>query len=314
MQVNSNSSPTIQDDFNQQTNSSNSVDLVENKKVSDTSNPPSANIPTNSVVSEPSKQPTQLSDKYKQYTSLESNYFRSMLNSALPSNKPQPSSQASTNSKTETAKATNDPSKPAVKDNLDTNWDKVDKDINQNKYNDIIRKAVEDPNNSFPEITPIELKALIWQESKFKPEANSPKGAKGLVQIMDNTAKEGDLNINGPGKDPRLIPEKAIPAALKILGKNFDYVNKDRKNDKGEIISRGLNYYNQGKPLPREEKLKLTLAAYNGGHPQVQRALKKAYGDRIPPNGPKFEDIKPYLSSRQTQEYAPKILERASQK
>ncbi|KAF0247898.1 MAG: hypothetical protein FD167_2704, partial [bacterium] len=199
------------------------------------------------------------------------------------------------------------------KDNLDTNWDSVKKGINQNEYNSIIRKAVEDPNNRFPEITPIELKALIWQESKFEPKAGSSKGAKGIVQIMDNTAKEGGLNIDGSGEDPRLVPEKAIPAALKILGKKFDYVNKDRKNNKGEIISRGLNYYNQGKPLPREEKLKLTLAAYNGRHTLVQEALKKAYGDNIPPNGPKFEDIKSYLS-KETQNYVPVILERASKK
>jgi soluble lytic murein transglycosylase-like protein len=334
MQVTSNYSPTTQDDFNQQTNTSNSL---ENKQVSDTSNPPSVNIPTNSVVSEPSKQSTQLSNKYQQYNSLESNYFRSMLNSALPNNKTQTPSQTSTNiksgdssvkqpnsstqatstnttdSKTETAKATNDPSKPAVKDDLDTNWDKVEKGVNQNKYNDIIRKAVEDPNNPFPEITPIELKALIWQESKFNPEAGSSRGAKGLVQIMNNTAKEGGLDINGPGEDPRFIPEKAIPASLKILDKKFDYVNNDSKNKKGEIISRGLSYYTQGKPLPKEEKLKFALASYNGGHPRVKEALKTAYGDNIPPNGPKFEDIKPYLSE-ETQNYVPAILKRASEK
>ncbi|MBI4850613.1 MAG: transglycosylase SLT domain-containing protein [Acidobacteria bacterium] len=328
MQVTSNYSPIAQDDFNQPANTSNLVDNKNPTDATETSNTLSsdpysspASIANNSVVREPAKQPDSLSNKYQQYTSLESNYFRNLINASVPS-KPQNPSQpaASTNSanstdaKTETAKATNDTLKPAVKDNLDTNWDQVSKNVNQNKYNNTIRKAVEDPNNPFPEMTPIELKALLWQESKFDPtDVNGKSGATGIAQIRSNTAAEGGLKLDGSGKDPRKDPNQAIPAVPKILAKKFDYVNNTYKNREGEITSKGLNYYNQGKPLPREEKLKFALASYNGGHPRIRKALEKVYGDNIPPNGPKFEDIKPYLS-KETQNYVPLILERASTK
>lgn len=326
MQIASNSFPATQDNFDQQTNSSNSINdnnSIDGKEGSGalSSDPYSlpVNTANNTIIKESPKQ--QQPNKYQQYTSLQSDYAKDLLNKLIP-NSPQNLSQQTpsantSGSKTEATKTANNTSTPAVKDNLDTNWDKVSKGAEQNKYNDIIRKAVEDPNNPFPEITPIELKALIWQESKFKENAVSPKGAKGLVQITDITAKDIGLNTKEQGKDPRYTPEIAIPAALDILNKNFNYVNVNSKENGKEngkeksIVYKGLNYYNQDKPLPKDEKLKFALAAYNGGQKTVKVALKKAYGDNIPAGGPKFEDLKPYLPD-ETQNYVSIILERAS--
>ena len=62
------------------------------------------------------------------------------------------------------------------------------------------------------------LTALVWQESKFRIEVRSPRGAVGLMQLMPNTAKELDV------KDP-FDPEQNIIAGSKYLStllKEFD--------------------------------------------------------------------------------------------
>lgn len=58
-------------------------------------------------------------------------------------------------------------------------------------FNDIIEKAA-----SAHDISSSLIKAMIKVESNFNPNAVSPKGAKGLMQIMPGTMK--DLNIDNP--------------------------------------------------------------------------------------------------------------------
>ena len=81
------------------------------------------------------------------------------------------------------------------------------------------------------------VKAQIEQESAFNPIAISPAGAKGLMQLMPGTAKE--LGV----KDP-FNPKANILAGIYYLWKQ----------------------YNRFPEIPNhEEKLKFSLAAYNGG-------------------------------------------------
>ena len=54
------------------------------------------------------------------------------------------------------------------------------------------------------------LTRLIWQESAFRADANSPAGAQGIAQFMPGTAAERGLD------DP-FDPEQAVPASAALL-------------------------------------------------------------------------------------------------
>ena len=56
---------------------------------------------------------------------------------------------------------------------------------------------------------------LIWKESRFRPHAVSPKGARGVAQFMPGTAKMRDL------ADP-FDPETALPASAAFLAELRD--------------------------------------------------------------------------------------------
>lgn len=96
------------------------------------------------------------------------------------------------------------------------------------------------------------LAALIYQESKFQPDASSWIGALGLMQLMPNTAELY-------GVDSTSSPEENILAGIKHL-KSLD----DRLRD---IIK------------DPDERLKFVLAAYNSGIAHVfdARRLAKKY-------------------------------------
>ena len=83
------------------------------------------------------------------------------------------------------------------------------------------------------------LQALIWQESRFNPAAESPVGAYGLTQIMPSTAS--DLGIN-PGF--RTDPLLQVQGGGRYLARRLDQLG-------GDII--------------------LALAAYNAGLGRVQQ-------------------------------------------
>lgn len=322
MQITSNLTTNISDNFNSELNDG--VKSVANKQASTSSG-------ANSEISENQAQPAQ-PFKYQQYNSLESNYFKSLLNSALLKKTANINSEGkgvnqvnnqselkqSTGIRGEYNKETNvEPTKAinestkSIKDSLYTEWKdgKNEKVIipRQNDYNDIIRRTTEDPNNAFPELQAKELKGLIAKESTFNSKAVSPTGRKGLVQMDENTAKsQGELKFDGK-TDPRLEPEKAIAAVPKILNKKYKYLESNENKP-------GLSYYNQDKPLAREEKVKFALAAYNAGEGQVKKALNKAYDGKIPPDGVKFEDIRPFLPRQENREYVPLILEKVNEK
>ena len=87
-------------------------------------------------------------------------------------------------------------------------------------------------------VQPKLLRAMIEQESAFRPCAVSSKGAQGLMQLMPETA--GDLGV----KDP-FDPKESIEAGAKYLKQLLDKYKGD---------------------------LKLALAAYNAGPSAVDEA------------------------------------------
>jgi len=88
------------------------------------------------------------------------------------------------------------------------------------------------------------VQAIIWAESSYNPDALSPAGAAGLMQLMPQTAERyGVRNV--------FDPEENIRAGVKILGELLVQFDGD---------------------------VELTLAAYNAGPNAVIRA-----GNHIPP-------------------------------
>lgn len=90
------------------------------------------------------------------------------------------------------------------------------------------------------------IKSVIHVESNFNPNAKSPKGAQGLMQLMPHTAKRfGTTNA--------MDPRENIMAGARYLRWLLDHFNQD---------------------------LELTIAAYNAGEGAVSRAGGKV--PRIP--------------------------------
>lgn len=91
------------------------------------------------------------------------------------------------------------------------------------------------------------ITALIVQESGFKEQAVSPVGAKGLMQLMPETAKE--LGVTNPFE-----PETAIAGAIRYL--------------------RGL--YDLYQESSHPNRIRIALASYNGGRGHIKDAQKIA--------------------------------------
>lgn len=99
--------------------------------------------------------------------------------------------------------------------------------------------------------------AQMWQESNFNPDAVSPVGAQGLLQVMPATGED-------MGYPPPLFePDRNLQAGVKYL--------RWIRNRFGE-------------PLPLPEKLWFTLASYNAGLGHVLDARKLAEELGLDPN------------------------------
>jgi soluble lytic murein transglycosylase-like protein len=48
------------------------------------------------------------------------------------------------------------------------------------------------------DLSPALLEAVVWQESRWRPSAVSPAGARGLAQLMPGTARELGVNPDDP--------------------------------------------------------------------------------------------------------------------
>ncbi|MDI6786588.1 MAG: lytic transglycosylase domain-containing protein [bacterium] len=126
------------------------------------------------------------------------------------------------------------------------------KEIQADNFKEVLNKSIY-KNNGFQntefdniikekaykyQIDPKLVKAIIKVESNFNPKAVSPKGAMGLMQLINNTAKEMAV------KDT-FDPQENIEGGVKYL----KYLLKE---------------FNQNIPL--------TLAAYNAGPKRVKEA------------------------------------------
>ncbi len=119
---------------------------------------------------------------------------------------------------------------------------------------------------------PLELKYLAVVESALNPTAQSPVGAKGLWQFMYNTGRMYGLKVTSY-VDDRSDPYKATDAACRHL--------KDLYNIYGSWS--------------------LALAAYNSGAGNVNKAVRKAGGNKS------YWAVWPYLP-KETRGYVPAFI------
>ncbi|MGA9115189.1 MAG: transglycosylase SLT domain-containing protein [Bacteroidota bacterium] len=116
--------------------------------------------------------------------------------------------------------------------------------------------------------------AVMKQESRFSPEAESHKGAEGLMQIMPRTGEE-------------------ITKALSI--EDIDHPHQN--------IRAGVYYlsrlYQMFENVPEGDRIRLTLAAYNAGIGRVYDAqVLAAYLQDNPTKWQSVRDALPLLSKR----------------
>lgn len=143
-----------------------------------------------------------------------------------------------------------------------------------------ISKILSDTEYYFPIIEPIldsyniplELKYLPVIESRFIPTAKSPVGARGMWQIMFNTAKEYNLIISSY-IDERMDVVKSTKAAC-------EYFLESHARFKDWTTS---------------------IASYNAGKYGVLKAIKRSGGKK------NYWEYRPYLP-RETREYVPKLI------
>jgi|SRR5690554_69643 len=112
------------------------------------------------------------------------------------------------------------------------------------------------------------LKAQCWQESRLKPEAVSPVGAKGVCQFMPPTWKDMQNKLGFDG-DP-FIPDLNIQAAASYMSQLRGTWDR-RQRTSVQVHS-------------------LALASYNAGTGNILKAQKVSGNKRL------WCEIQPYLS------------------
>jgi Predicted soluble lytic transglycosylase fused to an ABC-type amino acid-binding protein len=101
------------------------------------------------------------------------------------------------------------------------------------------------------------MAALIWSESKFRIQEQSPRGAFGLMQMMPHTAGQMEL-------EDMLDPRSSIKAGANLLNR--------------------LQKMFQGTAADKEELTKFTLAAYNAGEGRILDCIRFAKEKGIDPS------------------------------
>lgn len=120
------------------------------------------------------------------------------------------------------------------------------------------------------------LAALIFQESRFNPNARSGAGATGLMQLMPRTARAFSAD------DPR-NPEQSIRAGTKFIEWLSNYWEKEIEDE--------------------EERMKFILASYNTGQGHVQdaRRLAREFGNADPDIW--TDNVERYMLKKSDREY-----------
>lgn len=136
----------------------------------------------------------------------------------------------------------------------------IEKAINESvgKYRADIVKAAKDNN-----IDPLLLTAVIFQESRFDPQACSYTGVRGIMQLTLVTAEE--LNVD------RTDPSQAIMGGARYLRKIMDSL----------AFVEGVNEW---------DKWRLSLAGFNQGPTVLRRALRAAADEGLRQNWPTMRE------------------------
>jgi hypothetical protein len=138
----------------------------------------------------------------------------------------------------------------------------VSNDLAANRqFDDIIARSVE----WCPGLSPVVLKNLLAQESNFNPRVINQYGYAGIAQLGRAEAREVGLTVGiaGSHMDERLNPQKAIPAAARLLNRKAERL--------GDIA-----FSRYGQPSGAEF-WKFVLAAYNGGESTITLAMGHAH-------------------------------------
>ncbi|MFP5246586.1 MAG: lytic transglycosylase domain-containing protein [Thermoanaerobaculia bacterium] len=128
------------------------------------------------------------------------------------------------------------------------------------------------------DVDPALVAAVIEQESRFKPRAKSPVGARGLMQLMPRTGRwMGARNLYDP--------EQNIDAGVKYIA----YLDKRFKGDLRKIIAaynggEGNVMRYRGVPPFRETRqyVKKVLKNYDKRTKQLETYQKKQLGGSVP--------------------------------
>lgn len=133
--------------------------------------------------------------------------------------------------------------------------------VANNLYDEVIARSVE----WCPGLSPQILKSLLAQESNFRPTVINKYGYAGIAQFGRTAAREVGLNVGiaGSAMDERLNPQKAIPAAARLLNVKAKRLGEIAFARYGQPT--GVNFW------------KFVLAAYNGGEGTVALAMGNAY-------------------------------------
>ena len=141
----------------------------------------------------------------------------------------------------------------------------VSAELIDNEYSCIVENAV----RKYPYISsdggrkimdPSLIKAVIYVESRGKPEAKSAAGAYGLTQIMPQTAR-----LLGCNYETLNVPQNAVECSVKFLAALLTY-------NKGDLV-KSLSGYNGGtystETKPTEKSGKLAGKIYE--NPETKR-------------------------------------------
>lgn len=121
------------------------------------------------------------------------------------------------------------------------------------------------------------LAAIAYQESRFNPQARSPRGAQGLMQVMGSVAR----NFGVPA-DQISDPKTNIETAVKLIKK----------------IESTLRF---GNSTSDEDRIKIVLACYNAGTGHILDARRLAVKQGVNHNS--WAQLRQYVVLKGTPEW-----------
>lgn len=204
----------------------------------------------------------------------------------------------------------------AFADNLftDKTLDYAIRKIRKSKYIKLIDEEVVKFNSKYTnlpfKILPEWIYTMAWLESNLKKNAISKRGAKGLLQLKENTVEEL-AKIYPISKDLYNLPDiynprTNISLGIRYLALNLKYFTFGPTKKDRPIITESLESFS--------ERFKLTLAGYNTGpHGVIEKIVKLhsnnmkklRVGDEEKKIG--YDDIRPNLP-RETKNYVANCL------